>query len=254
MPYSEPRRLPLLALLLLAPCCALPEHEAVGVQEFAVPAAALSALQVISHNGAISVAGTPAAQEVQVRVEIRVRGWSEAEARDNLARLEVSREQREGTLILAGKVPEDLDETCSPSFSFAVTAPDRLAARLDSHNGDVTVRGLAGALAVATHNGGVEVRAEPPRLTVATHNGTVVAELGGAGDLSGAITTHNGSVSVAIDRQRSVTVDAATHNGATAAAADYRVERRGEDSLRAVLGSGAGRLQVTTHNGSVVLR
>jgi len=241
-------------LALTAAGCAVPQYEAGAEQEFRVPAAGLVSLAVDTHDGGITVTGVRGASEVLIKAELRVRGFTAAEAQSNLSALEVLRQQQAGALQVSGRASEQLDSNMSPSFSFTITAPAELVASLRSHNGEITVRGLAAALTVETHNGGVSVATSGPRVDLLTHNGGIALQLLGDGPADGRIETHNGSITLTVGAERSAAVLASTHNGALQAQRHCDRIEQSDNTLSAVIGGGKGRLDVTTHNGGVVLR
>jgi hypothetical protein len=202
------------------------------------------------------VVGTAGATEVAIQAQLSARGFSQQEAEQNVDRLEVAVVRDGAVLAIRGRPPEDFDWRFAPSFAFTITVPPELAAELSSHNGDVTVRGLDGAVAAATHNGTVTATTGAPRVQLESHNGDIDVELTGAGPVTGSITTHNGSVSVALG-QRAARVEADSHNGSLHAERAFRQVVARQHSLRFVAGDGAaadGTLTVVTHNGSVRIR
>lgn len=240
--------------LLLAAGCSYPQHVASKVVELSIPAAGLTDLACESHNGRLSVVGDAAVTQVELRAELSVRGYSQGEADANLHLLEIGRETTGGRLRIFGKYPPDQLNNRSPSFAFSLKVPQGLAVQLESHNGDLVVRGVDGQMKLTTHNGSIEGSATTKRVEAVTHNGDVHLELAGEGSLDGTIESHNGTVVVGLGKGRGAMLAASTHNGdidLTAEAADVQMSKR---SLRARIGDGSGRLTVTTHNGDVHLR
>ena len=244
------------ALLFLLPvaACTYPAHRAARTVEFQASAAELRRLECASHNGRIEYVGDPAATAITVRAELSVRGHTAAEAAENLQLLDVGQETVDGALRLAGRFPRATLQRCSPSFAFTITGPARLELGLVTHNGGLSVRGADAATQATTHNGEVEFRGRSRNVVIETHNGGVEAEFAADGELHGEITTHNGGVTLAFPGAVDAALTARTHNGSLRAdgrLADAAVGRR---ELTGRLGSGAGKLDVTTHNGDVTIR
>lgn len=247
------RILPLL-LFLPAACSSHLPYVASRTVEFTLPAAGVDSLQCTSHNGAILVTGAADCSEVKVRVDLSVRGATQAEADDNLTQLEVVRGVDAGTVKLAGKAPDKLSNNHSPSFAFTVTVPRDCKLALQAHNGAIEARGTRGNVALVTHNGRVVADVETTAVKVVTHNGAIDLTARGNEPIAGQVETHNGSVRLALAEGASSTVRAQTHNGGIDVADGIRADRRGRTAVDATYGNGEGKLEVSTHNGGVSLQ
>jgi hypothetical protein len=244
----------LLLVPVLAAGCAYPGFKASRVVELAIPAHALRELACDSHNGDIRVTGDASGDEIALRAELSVRGFTQAEADANLHLLEIGREEKDGVLRVWGKYPTGELINRSPSFTFVVKVPPRFAVRLESHNGDVVATGIDGAAAMTTHNGdiGGSLRGSP--VAVTTHNGDIEVQLGHAGAVDAKLHSHNGDIDVALAQGLGARIEASTHNGKItppAVLTEAVVRRR---SLTAKFGDGAGKLVVDTQNGDVTIR
>jgi DUF4097 and DUF4098 domain-containing protein YvlB len=135
-----------------------------------------------------------------------------------------------------------------------MTAPAKLALQLTTHNGDVTANGVTGPVAVTTHNGRIGGQVDGAQVTATTHNGDIALQVGGNGNLEGAIETHNGDVQLVFAGPRNAAIEASTHNGRLTATGAAAVVEARRSSLRATVGTGGGKLVVTTHNGDVTVR
>ena len=241
-------------LFLCAAACSFPRHTASKVVEFTVPATALQRLECETHNGGITITGSPTADAVTVRAEMSVRGYTQDEADTNLHLLEIGNETTDGKLRLFGKYPRNELMNRSPSFAFTLTVPQRLEVTLESHNGDLHMLQLDGALHSITHNGDIELKGNNCKVSLETHNGNVVADFAGTGALDGVVTTHNGNVSLGFPGQVDATVAASTHNGSLSGGARLVDAKQTRRQLSGRLGAGTGKLTVTTHNGDVSVR
>ncbi len=247
-------RTSILVVPLLIAGCSYPKYVASKVVEYSVPAAGVSTMLCQTHNGGITVTGDGSTNQVEVRAELSVRGYSQAEADTNLHLLEVVREESDGTLHLFGKYPEFELSNRSPSFAFTLKVPQHLIVRLESHNGDLVVRGTRGKANFETHNGSVDATIESPDITTLTHNGDVRLCLTGDGALNGEVTSHNGSIELSLAEGMGTMLDAQTHNGRITPPAKIMDATATESSLRGRLGDGTGAFKITTHNGNVQFR
>ncbi len=243
----------LLLLPFLAACSVYPAFVAKKVVELEIPAATLQSLACESHNGAIVVTGA-VTETIKLRCEMSVRGVTQEEADGNLALLDLGREATDTQLKLFGRYPRAELQNRSPSFAFTMTAPAKLALQLTTHNGDVTTNGISGPVAVTTHNGRIDGQVDGAQVTATTHNGDIALQVGGSGNFEGAIETHNGDVQLVFAGARNAAIEASTHNGRLTATGAAAVVEARRSSLRANVGTGGGKLVVTTHNGDVTVR
>jgi DUF4097 and DUF4098 domain-containing protein YvlB len=154
-------------------------------------------------------------------------------------------------LAVLGKVEGDAAPAWE-SFAFRIEVPAALAANLESHNGDIEVRGLAGEIAVVSHNGRIAIEAAAPRVRATSHNGGLALDLRGAGPVDATLETHNGEVDLRLG-ERTAAIEAETHNGGFEATGleDQVVTER---TLRGKRGSGGGMVRIATHNGGIRIR
>jgi len=242
-------------------------------EQFDLPAGDLQELAIRARNGAITVrAGEPGARSVRVTVMKSAGGDDEADAREALVCLDVVRRAQGSTLELAEEWTREPDRGWGARVSFEVVVPAGFGARLESRNGSITVEGLSGALEVLSHNGRLQLDASSPRVRASTHNGAVEfrgsagqieletrngwvkAELTG-GAVSGRIGTRNGGVVVTAAPSVRGTVEGETRNGSVAIHAANAGCTIREKWFRVEFGDpSAGRLEVSTRNGSIELR
>jgi len=256
------RALTLPALLFAG--CAYPTFVSSKVIELSIPAADLTTVSCVSHNGNVTVTGDPQATEVALRAELSVRGYSQSEADANLLLLSLGKDRDNGTLKIYGKYDALQLRSVSPSFTFTLKVPQQVAVILTSHNGDIRANGTRGTVALESHNGDIVADAATCQVRAETHNGEVRIDLAtdpaNPGKLDGEITSHNGNIVVSLAEGISTSLHASTHNGEITAASPLSSGRQLQDatkkprSLRGRLGDGTGSLTITTHNGDVRLR
>lgn len=253
-PRSTSSSLAAPALLVLAttfPACTVPQFEAVRDVQRSHSADGLLSLRCSTHNGPIRIRGKAGQKTIEVAAQLSARGFSEQEAKDNVAQLDIAIE-RDGTeLVIRGVEPTSFDWRNQASFAYTIELPNELMLKLQSHNGDLEVLETAGNLSLETHNGDIDLRASSGKLVLVTHNGAIEVAMTGTGPVGGSVETHNGSVAVEFGGRAAV-VDASTHNGSIDAKGGV-VTGRDDNSLRFVTGDGGAPLKVTTHNGGVRL-
>jgi hypothetical protein len=242
-----------LPLLLLTTSCSFPQYTARKTVVDSLPADGIREIHCTSHNGSISIEGKPGASEIRIRVEMSVRGYTQAEADANIEQLETLQETVAGRLTLTGKYDPQLSNM-SPRFSFIVEGPPELILQLTSHNGHITTIGTSGPLACKTHNGNIESKAEANQVSFITHNGHVEIDIDGSGELNGKVISHNGNVVVGVARDLDTLLDASTHNGRILLKREAVETTASKHRLECRLGDGGGRLSIEAHNGNVVIR
>ena len=244
------------AILLPLSClvaCTYPSFTATKTVELDVPAATVQRLRCTSHNGAIVIRRGAADDSVHLRVRMEAPGVTQAEADDNLNLLSVVHAVDGDLLDVHGEYPQNAFTMRTPGFEFTLDVPERIAALLETHNGDIRVDGIVGAVEATTHNGGISGELRGAHVVAATHNGGIDATLGDA-VADGSLTTHNGTVSVTLAANASTWIEANTHNGTIRLPAGATEATVSEDHARCRIGDGRGKLVVETHNGNVVVR
>lgn len=240
-------------------------------QRLELDTANLSALEVRTHNGSIAFSGQSDAAYVEVTT--KAGGCSVEDAENALDAIDVYVEpagagvQRVGWRWSGLKAP-----TWRARVSFDIHGPGDIDLKANTHNGPIKVGGVAGDVNVVTHNGRINVESSAGKLyaqthnggisavyagdevTLATHNGQIVADLTGCRAVDGSITTHNGSVEVAVGDSTSAKLTCRAHNGGIRCSVplvESEIKRR---RLTGTIGTGEGRLSLTTHNGSVRIK
>jgi DUF4097 and DUF4098 domain-containing protein YvlB len=246
--------------LLLLPClfaaCSYPRFSASTSVEAEISADQIKELRCHSHNGGITVTGNPASTSIMVQVTMAVRGHTQQEADDNLKLLKMAQERKGGTLRIFGEYPKMQLNGRSPSFAFTVSVPERLALRLDSHNGNISTSGTGGNLRIETHNGDVDAAIANTRCNIETHNGRITATIDAPGPLDSRITSHNGDIKIGLHQDANGWLEASSHNGSIdppSRIIDATIKRR---SLRCRIGDEKtnGLLKISTHNGDISVR
>jgi hypothetical protein len=230
-------------------------------------------VDVATHNGRIAVVAGSEGRETITLVAVKKGGGDdEEEAHAALREIVVERRSEGRTLVVESNWREEPPSGLSACVDFELTVPPRFAVRLHSHNGDVGVTGLAGAVDVVTHNGAVTLRDVRSRVRAESHNGRI--ECCGDGQpieldthngavrfsttaccVSGSITSHNGDIVLDLPDDARGTIEGHgrfRRSDLPSPARCIMIDDR--DFTIELRDPGAARLEVATHNGSVQLR
>jgi hypothetical protein len=216
--------------------------------------------EVVTANGTVDFAGQDDPSKPVEVVALCKAGASTSErAQEALDAIEVTTDGKETESCRIGwrwRVPQETD--WSAMVDFTIRAPKSVNLRAECHNGRIVVKNLVGNAKISTHNGQInaetagesldvetdngEITAKFPgrKINLRSHNGRISADLSDSHSIEGNIGTHNGVVQVTVGKQTSCELIAKTHHG-------WRNRRGGK------IGSGGGKLVVTSHNGAVLI-
>jgi hypothetical protein len=126
----------------------------------------------------------------------------------------------------------------------------------NSGNGEVTVEGAGGPVSATTGNGAVRAYTNAGPVNASSGNGNIdvrMQTLDARSDMS--FNTGNGEVTVTVPATFAAVLDADTGHGSIRSDFPLQVDGRIDTShLHAVIGTGGGRLHLTSGNGDLVLR
>ena len=191
-------------------------------------------------NGGIEVVGWDR-NEVRLRVKVVADADTLADAKSHAAAVRVA---TEGVIraTTAGRA----------WASFRLEVPRGSTLSLESKNGGLHLRGLAGTVDARTVNGGVHLDAMGGKVTARTQNGGVHVQLSGDSwdGESLDIETANGGVHVQIPDDYNAHLRTSTVNGGIHAPEDLRRQFDGK-KLDVDLGRGCAPLRIHTRNGGL---
>lgn len=261
-------------------------------QELPLDPVELKAIDVRTHNGAISYAGVPeGSAEATVVATIKGGGRTPSDAEKALDAIDVFAERSAtGTVRVGWKWHTGIKRLgWNGHVSFEITGPSGVRivgethngrvlvrnagdVRVITHNGRVQIEGASGDVHAETHNGPVDVESTNGTLyaethngwihvgyagdhiTLITHNGEVVADLDGCAVLDGEITTYNGGIELVVGQAMSADLRCETHNGRVKCEVPLTNIESTRRSLSGTIGTGAGRLDIITHNGGIRIK
>lgn len=242
-------------------------------QRLDLDTAGLSGIEVKTHNGSIAFGVESASGGAFVDVTKKGGGLTPADAESALDAIDVYVEPAGAGLTRIGwKWNRIKARTWRARVSFDIHGPGDIDLKANTHNGPIKVGGVAGDVNVVTHNGRINVESSAGKLyaqthnggisavyagdevTLVTHNGRIVADLTGCGVVNGSMTTHNGSVEVSVGDSTSARLTCRTHNGGFRISVPLNESEISRRRLTGTIGTGEGRLSLTTHNGSVRIK
>lgn len=231
---------------------------------------------------------------------ITIETWSESKASVQITRIAKANEEKQvdallkemqadvtlspGRIEIVSRFPKRAESVgfwdmlgqrvTSMNIHYHVKVPARTGLELQTTNGDLQIRGVAGAVSGSTVNGSVEVRGIKGPVEVETTNGSIhlrgVEGSASAETTNGTIeavvhrvdagghillSTTNGSVTASLPEDLKAVVDAETTNGRVRVA--YPVQRLAGSTARALhatIGGGGVNLTLRTTNGNIVIQ
>lgn len=277
---------------LLASGCSIAPRVWIESQEtLRLPATQVQALAANTHNGDVAVRPTAAGEnEIVVVVTKKAGGLTQEDAEACMAAIHLEAPVEGDVQHVRYRWSPAKRSSWGEMISYNITMPPHLAAlietdngpitvedlaggaTLETHNGEITVRGLRGELNAETSNGQIVVENHDGKLVAETHNGEIhavstasdfdvtshngdihlnVAEA--AGQITGHVETRNGEVQVKLPAEASTQIEASTHNGDITCRPALSDMTSSRNELRGRLGAGGGKLDISSHNGSIVI-
>ena len=253
------------------------------VNEKVFPLSESGRLEIQNQNGRITVeAWTRKDVRVQITRTVRTSDDSKAEALMKELRADVTvtrdririesrspkREENVGIWDVLGQ------RVTALNIHYYIQAPAGTRLLLETANGEIRVRGMAGGITGQTVNGGIEITGASGPVEVSTTNGSVtLSGLEGAaragttnGDMTAAfrrvppdgeieLATTNGNVAVTLPANANAAFDAVTSNGRVTVG--FPIQSRGTISsktVRGTIGKGGASISLRTTNGNVVVQ
>jgi hypothetical protein len=209
-----------------------------------------SALVVDTTNGSIEVIAEPDRSDVSIKAHLHCRGTTQDEADQRLAATTVSVARAGNRTLIVKPIFAD-KRGGGDGASFSIRIPDADGVRLDTSNGSVVARALAGSLVIDTSNGSIRVTDHDGTANVDTSNGAItLTTVGGAVDAD----TTNGAITLTTVGGP---VDADTTNGAiTLTNVGGPVDAdTSNGAIRLTLADNqGGPLKLDTSNGSIMVQ
>jgi DUF4097 and DUF4098 domain-containing protein YvlB len=253
--------------------CEIPAFKYERTMQLSAPLSAGSAFGAETHNGAITVNGRDA-EGCELTATITARASTEEKAKELAEKTKVTLEPSANKLTVKINKPK-LTLSQSIGVSLDAKVPKETNPYLVTHNGSVTVSDIKGKLDATTHNGTIKTSRVSGQSKLNTYNGAVVCEevTGNAwmkthnGSIKTyysadappeceiSLVTYNGSIELKTPPNLSAKVDLSTYNGKINTALPITIIGTvNKNKLQGTIGEGAGKLQLSTHNGSIKVR
>lgn len=222
-------------------------------------------------NGTVEFAGqNDSAKEVEI-IALRKAGANSPErAKQALDALEVTVDGKASEICRLGwRWRTSKEPDWSATVNFTVRAPKKVNVNVETNNGRVTVKNLAGNAKIATTNGLIDTQTTGETLDLQTTNGHLTANFVGrtvkisttngkiAADLSrcqaveGELTTTNGLIDLTVGPKTACELDVSTTNGSVRCEPGLKRKSKSRGSLHGVLGTGGGSLSLRCTNGAI---
>jgi hypothetical protein len=202
-------------------------------------------------NGGVDLTGS---SRSDVHVTARVQTWAENEEEARALARQIDLET--GGDRVAADGPSRTPRGRGWSVSFVIDTPSRIDLDLESVNGGLAVRGVAGDLVLHTTNGGIRMAQVAGTVRARSTNGGLDVQL--AGDRwtgSGLeLETTNGSIELSVPAAFAADLSARTVNGSIRSDFPITVQGRIGRSVEARIGGGGAPVRLATTNGAIELR
>jgi hypothetical protein len=239
---------------LLAAGCIVYNVQADSPETKTWPAAGITTIDVRADNGAITVTAK-ADTVVSALITKSCKGTSEADAEAHLADITTGDSVSGTTLYLWGKVP--MPNVRSYNTKYEVTAPAACGLHIETANGAVELKDMAGAATVVATNGAVGTVAHHGSISVEAANGAIDCDVA-ALDTAEAAVLHsaNGRVTLYLPADASVAFDILTTNGRARVEgfANVNYSLNEAKHLTGTIGTGLATVTLRSENGNVTIQ
>lgn len=223
-------------------------------------------LDVLTHNGSITVVEDPSRGDVLIEATIH------AVSRERADSVTILASTPDGRWMMVRAAWPQPGRESNEGVTLRITAPRLDGLRLvtsnggvdvaghaggawvNTSNGGITITGHQGEIDAETSNGGVEIAGATGRVEVRSSNGRVDVALGDSSTGPVAIRTSNGNARLRVGPAFAGVIEGRTSNGRVAATLGPgrgSVDRAADDHVTARVGDGAEKSSVDTSNGSI---
>lgn len=217
-------------------------------------------------NGSVQVVSTDS-KKIIVQAVKKVNGPTKSGCDEVMNDLKITVTNQNGTCFVKTHYPKKL--MYGTSVNYKVSIPSNFHAKLETTNGEISVKEIFGEISASSTNGNIRCYQTQSKLFAETTNGNISIE-GGSPHLKAETT--NGSIDLDIVPQKNALIFAETTNGAIElkippnTSARIKAEttngkvsiepweanyNKKKNEANAVLGMGEGTIQLETVNGSI---
>jgi len=205
-----------------------------------------------TENGSIEVTGSSEAG-CKMTAEVEVRAADQAKADEYISKVFV-RFERAGDTVKAYVDRQEVPKNVNVTVRFKAAVQPATDLQLASINGSISTQGIAGKVKATSVNGSITTDVQAGDVSVSTVNGSLklyFVKDSKASSIEGQ--TVNGSVVVSLPDGFGGSAKLSTVNGSIHSDVELAVKGKLGKSVDAKIGTGTGRLDISTVNGSVRL-
>jgi hypothetical protein len=204
--------------------------------------------------GSITVTGADVA-DCNITAEITVKARTQEKARALAEETKIELERSGDKLSIKAVKPAGLKKR-SLVVDFKIIAPKRLKLDCSTHVGAVKVSDISGRIEASANVGSVICRRVVADLNAKSNVGSIEVEYADTAPAAcnAEMTTNVGSIEFAAPPQLSAQVNASTNIGSIKTAKPITVVGKVGKSMKGTIGSGEGKVRLTTNIGSIEIK
>jgi hypothetical protein len=228
------------------------DYKAEAEFQLAQPLSPDATFRLTGINGHIDITGVVGADSVSVAAMRRVEADSQSEADAHLPDLQVEVVASSATELIVSTVQPQHSDGLNYTVNYTVTVPATVLVDVVQANGEVDIRSLTSPLDVSSANGRIEVHDCTADVDVDLGNGEIEAELAPTDGSDVTLRVANGTIDLDLAATTSAELSADASNGKiTIRGLSLEASLQTPQSVRGILGDGAGRVTLSVANGTI---
>jgi hypothetical protein len=210
-----------------------------------------AAVEIVNVNGTVDVKAVDG-NSLEIEAVLSARGATEEDAKQVLAKVEMSEQADASRVRVQAKYPRELGRH-GIEVNYTVRAPRSAKIAVENVNGHLKISGAFAGVKAETTNGSVQGEGLGGSVVATTTNGEIKIRMASLGADGVSLETTNGTIDLRLPSDAKATLSARCVNGGIRVS-DIPFEKSGEGSRRkldgAINGGGAA-LRLETVNGSI---
>jgi hypothetical protein len=211
--------------------------------------------KIENNIGSIIITGSDV-DEFEINAEITVKAQSKEKARKFAEQVAIETELSEdNTILIKVDKPEDLAER-NLSIKLNVTAPRKIDLYCSIHVGNIKIANIQGQIRASSEVGSITCENVTNDVELHTNVGSIdVTYTSDASEtFQASVTTNVGSINFTAPQELSAKIDASTNIGSITTAKPLTVVGKIGKSVKGTIGSGQGKIHLTTNVGSITIK